>query len=287
MIRISILLITLIIFFCFTEEIKSQNVGSIVLTDSIYPIWESDFEKAKSLLVKYENQIIPQDMVLILGDILANGEVDFYKDRMTSLMINHGWNINNLERNKLAALTSEIHKNNLYNWTYEASQKHYPAWVKNNMESLLIQEKVKAILYTDQRVRGLLSISEDSLQLNYIYQMITEVDYTNLMDLCDLSQENDGVLLNDFDTGIAIYNNVLFILWHNLKSEKNFQKSWDLVLPFIDKAYFQKKIDASAFIMYDIWYSNHFGYQYYGTLNDTITILDSIKQIEFQDKYHF
>ncbi|NPD47540.1 MULTISPECIES: hypothetical protein [unclassified Lentimicrobium] len=283
----SFLLIALLFFFVFNEENKAQNMGSIVLSDSIYPVWESDFEKAKSLLVKYEDQIIPQDMVLILDDILANGDVDFYKDRMTYLMVNYGWIINNLERNKLSALASEIHNNKLYNWTYEASQKHYSVWVKNNMESLLVQEKVKAILHTDQRVRGLLSMSEDSLQLNYIYEMITEIDYNNLMDLCDLSNENDGVLLNDFDTGIAIYNNVLFILWHNLKSEKNFQSSWDLILPFIDKAYFQKKIDASAFEMYDIWSSNHFGYQYYGTLNDTIPVFDSLRQIELKIKYHF
>ncbi len=283
----SFLLIALLFFFVFTEENKAQNMGSIVLSDSIYPVWESDFEKAKSLLVKYEDHFIPQDMVLILDDILANGDVDFYRDRMTYLMINYGWNINNLERNSLASLSAELSQNNMFEWTAQASQRHYPIWIKNNMESILIQEKVKAILHTDQAIRGLLSIAEDSLQLNYLYEMISEVDYSNLLDLCDLSYENKGVLLNDFDNGIAIYNNVLFILWHNLKSKKNFQKSWDLILPFIDKAYFQKKIDAGAFEMYDVWSSSHFGYQYYGTLNDTIKVFDSIKQIEFKNKYHF
>lgn len=89
--RISRIFLFIIIPFLFlSEEIKTQNIGSIVLNDSIYPALESDYELAKKLLIKYEDQIIPQDMVFILEDILSYGDTNFYKDRMTYLMKNYG-----------------------------------------------------------------------------------------------------------------------------------------------------------------------------------------------------
>lgn len=280
-------LFAIIFFLIFTEETKAQNLGAVDLEDSIYSVLESDYESAKKLLVKYEDQIIPQDVVFFLDDILARGDTNFYKDRMTYLMINYGWNYNNIEKHSLSALTSELSKNNMHKWTFRASQKHFPVWLKNNMESILIQEKVQAILHTDQSIRGLLFSIDDSTELNVIYRMITEIDFNNLIEICELSDENNEVLLNDFDNGIAIYNNVQLVLWHNLKSKENFQKSWDLILPYIEKAYFQKKIDSDPFKMYDIWSLNHKGYQYFGTLKDTIPVFDSLVLSNMRTKYQF
>lgn len=279
--------IVFISFFFISEEMNSQNIGSIVLKDSIYPALESDYELAKKLLIKYENQIIPQDMVFVLEDILSVGDTSFYKDRMTYIMKNYGWNYNYIETHSLSSLSSELSKNNMFKWTRMASQEYYPIWVKNNMEKLMIQEKVKAILHTDQSIRGLLSLAKDSTESDFIYRMIMEIDFNNLIEICSLSDENNGVLLNDFDTGVAIYNNVLLILWHNLKSKENFQKSWDIILPYIEKAYFERKIDSSPFKMYDIWSVNHNAYQYYGTLHDTIPLYDSLIQSKARIKYKF
>lgn len=172
-------------------------------------------------------------------------------------------------------------------WTYNASQEYYPIWVKNNMEKLVFQEKFRAISHADQSIRSLLTLAEDTAELKIISRMINQVDFNNLTEICNLSDENNGVLLNDFDIGVAVYNNVAFILWHNLKSKENFQKSWDLILPYVEKAYFQNKIGSNPFKMYDIWSVNHNAYQYYGTLNDTIPVYDSLTLVKLRNKYQF
>jgi hypothetical protein len=282
----NILFITFFVFFIHNDTI-AQNIGSKILKDSIYPAFQSGYEFAKKLLIKYEDQIIPQDMVFVLEDILSVGDTNFYKDRMTYLMKNYGWNYNYIETHSLSSLSSELCKNNMFKWTWKASQEYYPIWVKNNMEKLVMQEKFRAISHTDQSIRSLLTLAEDTTELKIISRMINQIDFNNLTEICNLSDENNGVLINDFDIGIAVYNNVHFILWHNLKSKENFQKSWDLILPYIEKAYFQKKIGSHPFIIYDTWSVNHFGYQYYGTFSDTVPVIDSLLLEKMKKKYQF
>ncbi len=267
----------------------AQNTGYFVFKDSIKPIIESDYSKAKTLIKKYEYDIDPSELILILDDVLSKGDIMFFKDRAIFLMKNYGWNYNYLDtlEHKLerSSLLREIKRCNLEEWTYINSQLHYPIWIQNHSESLRYLDQVHSCLYSDQLFRKLLPSAKDSVELMIIYDLINKVDFSNLETIVELSENNSGILLNNFDNGVGIYYNILLILWHNLASESNFEKAWELILPYVEKAYFQKKINYSIFKTYDTWLQRHTGFQYYGTLNDSIKIRDIETFPDRQKKY--
>lgn len=272
-----------------TSSLQSQNTGYLILNDSIKPIFDTNYAKAKSLLLIYENEIDPSETMLLLDNVLLTGDIEFYKNRIIFLMTNYGWNYTYLDtleyRLERSSLLREIKKNGLEKWTFDASQKHFPIWVKNHTKSVRYREKILSLRYTDQLIREFIPPREDSVRSDMMSDLIQEIDFCNLLEIAELSRLNNGMLPNNFDNGFGIYYKILSILWHNLKSEKNFDKSWELLLPFIEKAYFNKKIDFSIFVMYDKWCNIHNEYQYYGTLNDSIKIKDEETFVARQNKY--
>ena len=270
---------------------KAQNQGYQILHDSIQPIIETDYPRAKTLILKYESIIDPQELLLLLDEILSQGDIDFFKDRTQYLMINYGLNYSEIDlvESRLipANLQAQISKIHLTQWMFEESSKHYSNWIKENSKSLWLRKKVYALKTADQTIRRFPSISEDSICDELIHQQQVEIDFENLQSLAELCQINDGKMLNHFDNGLQIYYRAFgIIIWHNLNNEINFQKSWDLILPYVEAAYFEEKIDFTIFKMYDLCCKKHNDYQYYGTLDNSIPIHDLENYKQRREKYH-
>ena len=269
---------------------KAQNQGYQILHDSIHPLMDSDYARAKALIIEHESVIDPQELLLLLDDILEHGDLDFFKDRTQFLMTNYGLNyseIDLLESRMIPAnLQAQISKNHLTLWMYEASEKHYPLWIANNTKSVWFHEKIAALKLADQTIRGIPLVSDDSICKEQLYRNLNEIDFNHLLKLVELCQLNDGKMLNHFDNGVKIYYRLMgSIIWHNLKIKANCQKSWDLLLPYIEKAYFEEKIDFSIFKLYDQACQYHSGYQHYGTLADSIPIHDLENYKQRRKKY--
>lgn len=286
---LNLLVILMLLFGSWTS--MAQNQGYQILHDSIYPLMDSDYTRAKALIIKYESIIDPQELLLLLDDILEQDDLGFYKDRAQFLMINYGLNYSEIDliesRMIPANLQAQFSKNHLTQWMFDASEKHYPLWIKNNTKSVWFQEKIAALKLADQTIRGISLVSDDSNCKEQLYRNLNEIDFNHLLKLVELCQLNDDKMLNHFDNGVKIYYRLMgSVIWHNLKIKTNCQKSWELLLPYIEKAYFEEKIDFQIFKLYDQACQYHSGYQYYGTLADSIPIHDLENYEQRRKKYH-
>ena len=73
-----------------------QNESYRILYDSIYPLWNQDYVRAKEIWIKTEKKHLfdPSEVALFLGLALDHGDVKFYKKRISFLMKNYGWSYN-------------------------------------------------------------------------------------------------------------------------------------------------------------------------------------------------
>lgn len=271
-----------------------QNKSYKVIYDEIYPLLSSDYPKAKEIWLKMEKTsklIDPVEMELILGYSLKNNDIKFFKKRIVFLMKNYGWNYNqnidtlflNIENN---FLKNNIKKSNLNNWISIKSNKIHSKWKKNHPLNSFFIERVSQLKFCDQEITKILADNNGNEEARVILDsFIYSIDYNHILEIVKLCKLNNNVLLNNFDCGVGTYNKVNLILWHNLKSKINFQRSWDQLLPFIENAYFQNKISYTIFMAYDKWCNYHFENQYYGTL-EGVKIKDLETFNERKKKYN-
>jgi len=117
------------------------------------------------------------------------------------------------------------------------------------------------------------------------WDVLERNDYQNVADIAMLAI-NNGILPNHFDNGLETFSKMQLIIWHNLKTEKNYENTWMILSHHIDKAYFEGKIDARLYASYDQWLFHFTGYQYYGFQGDAPVE----NQAEFEkrkEKYKF
>ncbi|WP_066755535.1 hypothetical protein [Crocinitomix algicola] len=265
-----------IVFILFSLYSYTQNQSYKIIYEEIYPKLNSDYQSAKEEWLKMEAQydsIDPAEQVLMSGYALMNNDITFFKRRIIPLMKYYGWNYSQeldtmysvVERSMLKRM---IQEKNLITWVSKKSNKHYSKWKTNAPLYSLYRNKVDQIVFSDQEVIRLFN-EDTTLTDNCVFldSLISTVHFYHIEEIIKLCKLNNGLLLNNFDNGIGIYNKLSFIIWHNLKIEVNFQKTWDALLPFIEKAYFQNKISYTLFMAYDKWSLYHYGNQYYGTIN--------------------
>ena len=94
-----------------------------------------------------------------------------------------------------------------------------------------------------------------------------------------LCKRNNEVWLNHYDNGLEI-GAVNLVLLHALKDPKLILRTWSFLSPFIERAFMQGKIDSGNLYMYDYWLNEHFGYQYYKLLDDTVPVKNQEKLAE-------
>lgn len=260
MFRAVVILITL---YFSLSALKSQNRFYTVMYDSIYPLIDSNsYTKAKKIwqrVNKEESLVDPSEELIFLGFALQNHDIQLYKQSVVGL-ISYGWQYTYEDtlNEKLARsnLLQEIKRNELVDWTVAQSAHYFPKWKDKNLESLRFKQIVDSLIQEDQLSRyGLMQFSKtkrDSLE-----NLIAVADFNNLKRIADLCEQNDSILLNNFDNGVGIYFKVSFIFWHNLKSPSNYQKAYDLLKPFAQKAYMQGKINGNFFKAYEKWKTHH------------------------------
>lgn len=281
-----------ILFFVFSHcMIFGQNETYRIIIDSIYPVYDN-YPKAKKLWFKYydDTDTDPSETLLFLGKALENGDINFYKKQIKSLMQDYGWTYtyndtldNTINKSKLLRYIKSL---NLIEWTIRKSDKYSCRPKMKHPLTKSFIEIVNSMLYLDQEITRLVpNNSIDSISMDCRNKFISEIDFNNIKKIIDLCKQNDGLIPNNFDNGIGTYYKLQIIIWHNLKTERNFQKSWDLLLPYIEKTYFAGKIGFTIFMLYDKCCYQHYGYQYYGTLGKEAQIKDKETYKDRKERY--
>ena len=83
-----------------------------------------------------------------------------------------------------------------------------------------------------------------------------------------------NVQTNNFDNGIGTFNSISLFISHNLKQGTNIEYIRNKIFPYIEQAYLEGKVDADLFYAYDNRLNQYYGYQYYGTLPDSVPLLE-------------
>ncbi len=267
-----------------SEYSYSQNSSYTLLNDGIYPILKTDYPTAKSLLMNNMEDIDPSELVFILDNILAENDIETFKIISTYLMRERGWNFSIIDTNdtnfKLPILLEQIKTHDLVTWLIETSEINYPIWVKTHQRDLFIISEIKSLLFAEQEIQSYLyKYNKDTASI-----ISTKMGLKHMHRLWELCVLNDSTLPNNFDNGIGTYYRLTNILGSNIYNKENFYTAWEILFPFIDKAYLDGKISSSIFYFYDIWCNNHFGYQYYGTL-ENVKISDEEGLLERRMRY--
>jgi hypothetical protein len=103
---------------------------------------------------------------------------------------------------------------------------------------------------------------------------IADVDTKNCHLVEELCKLNGNYLPNNFDNGIGTFNSISLLISHNLKQGTNIEYIRNKIFPYIEQAYLEGKVDADLFYAYDNRLNQYYGYQYYGTLPDSVPLLE-------------
>ena len=95
---------------------------------------------------------------------------------------------------------------------------------------------------------------------------------------------NHNELPNSFDQGIFISKTIEWIIFHNLK-QGNFKETMSIIFPYIEKAYLQGKVSDYFFETYDYYLHYYKGYQYFGTMGDSVPTEDAKNLLIRRKKY--
>ena len=277
-----------------SQLVLSQNKSYQLIRDKVNPLIEQkDYESAKKQWIEIDRiyRIDPQERFLFIIESLKNEDVKYFKANIKRLIKENGYHYFAADTfpENLSTINHLFLEKKIFPWLIRTSERNYPKWAKRNYESIFISKKVDELVTIDQvdyylspkdLIEGL---SEKGLNKYKTY--VEEQDLENIRALTMICIRNNGIP-NHFENGAGIFYKLQLIVWHNLKTENNREQTWKFILPWVDKAYFEGKIDYSLYEAYDYWLHQHTGFQYYGFIPNA-PVQDSIKFKDIKEKYNF
>lgn len=272
----------------------SQNLSYKIIFDSINPLLEKgNYKEAKALWISTESKykIDPQQEYLFICESLINDDITFFKERILKLMEKAGVSFtpgDSLPQN-LNGYNTIFYDKGVMKWLIEKSTEIYPKWIAENPEAYQIRCEIEFLVLKDQYIRSNFAPSDfaDSACVNEdkYWETVGRADFMNMAELTTLCIQNEGIP-NHFDHGTKSFYFMGIIIWHNLKNPTNRENAWNMIVPWLDKAYFEGKIDSGLYASYDKWLFEHTGYQYYG-FEGSAPILKPETFSERKEKYKF
>lgn len=259
----------IIILLCSLNFCFSQNLRDKIIKDSILPILNSDliFNSTNYNNVKKNIEQLNKDYGFevelkkrLIEKSFLIGDITFFKNQLTILTKNHGFNVAYM--NESETYYSSIMTGDLSKWFKKMYLKNHTIWLKNNFEKQIDLKKINEINSKDKTLASLYvkvkSIPDlDTLQLNKVIEYFNEKYFENIQVLNTISEKNK-FLPNEKNYAIIqnSYNNVLI---HNFI--ENLNETWNLLFPYLKKAYLNNEIDYVVFKNYDFYCYLKNGYQ--------------------------
>lgn len=274
--------------FIFHNFLFCQNISYQLYEDSIFPLLGSDYSAAKKKLINYEKTMVfdPMYKISFLEYSLANKDIKYFKNEISSLIKNYGYHFNmsdTMSESLSKPINWAIHENGLTYWLAEISKKLYPKWVKNHPEAHSYFSKLDQSRTADQQIRkisfvlfpGLMKSTSDSVVIKSFYKIYDSlkcsIDLENIISIQNICI-NKGALPTNFDSGFTISKIIGLIISHNLKEGKNLKQTWERLYYYVEKAYMDGKVSSLLLYEYDYYLNVHYGFQYYGFLDNVPAI---------------
>jgi hypothetical protein len=222
---------------------------------------EDDYFKAKKKLIQTERKYIldPTLKLLFLSYSLENHDVVYFKKSIKSLMKNNGYT-----NDKGYFLGQDIENEEISKWLVKKSKKLNVVWIRNNYDAFKIKLVIDKLHVKDQMRGSFYYLNKsDTACGKSTKKELQKIDYANFTRIIKLAQSNEGILPNHIDHGIGTFYIWQGVLFHNLTRDK-IEENWKLILPYIEKTYFEGKIGDNLFRLYDQLLNRYLGYQYYG-----------------------
>ena len=260
----------------------SQNLSYNIIYESISPIIDSNYWKAKDMWLKLEKKypIDNRERLLFICNSYNNKDIKYFKKELKYLIKCNGFEINNSL--KWLSFYQSITTGELKDWYETLIKKQHKIWLKHNLDKIETINIIEQLFVKDQTMSLLSSYfgikDTTNENLHKFFDKIQHENYANLKRIVEISEKNNE-LPNTFDYPLLVMGKIEIIILHNLKDSTNFEKKWNLIFPYIEKAYFDGKISNSSFKMYDKLLFEFFGYQYYGTIKGApIKDIDTYEQ---------
>lgn len=249
-----------------SSQLDAQNASYCIINNEIYPALDSNYQYAKTRFLEVENdhRIDPSWELYFLEHSLINKDIDFFKDRIQSLIKLNGYRFTRTDtlRYRQNELHDLIFENQLEDWLLSKSDSLFPLWIAKNPKAYELSQRLEKLRILDQ-TRGNYYRIYDTCSLSREY--LQRIDYENFANLIMICKENNDKVPSTFDIGFGSAWNL--ILLHNLRKENMFD-IWNMTLPYIEKAYFEGSISESYFRLFDQLLVRQTGYQYYGFEGD-------------------
>jgi len=265
----------------------SQNNFWQYYQDSIQPLLNSNkYKEAKQKFIALKN-IDPDYKLFFIQYSLMYDDTSFYKSEVKQLMSKYGLQIDYADSiliDERYNVFNYLKSEKIKKWSLSNSKSRYRRWSNKNQRTIKIKEALKLAKERDRLVRSLTysfypAIQKyDSLCMNKVYEAykneIADVDTKNCHLVEELCKLNGNYLPNNFDNGIGTFNSIGLFISHNLKQGTNIEYIRNKIFPYIEQAYLDGKVDATLFYAYDNRLNQYYGYQYYGTLPDSVPVLE-------------
>lgn len=273
-----------------STKVNSQNHSYTILYDQIYPLVYQDYVVGKNMYLEIASSasIDPSERLQFATLALTEGDVDFYKTEVKDLIRYSGYFFTYEDTLKSPAMTEKLKTHHLLDWLVSETNANYPLWIKENTEAYFIQSKLLAMAEVNKtrsyyyKLIDYCESKNDSLGKAEVLNYLRDLDFTQLYTIITFSKTHG--LPTNFDAGYSSYYIFQKILINNAYDIFNFKRTWHHIFPHLEKAYFDGKISNSFLKIYDKALQQHFGHQYYGTI-EGIEITDPDGLAERRKKF--
>jgi hypothetical protein len=251
--------------------VSAQNPSYFLMHKNV--LSNENYEDAKSHYIEFSAKysIDPAQTYLFLYKSLSNNDISFFKKKMSQLIIESGkkyTQIDSVQEIDNGEFIQLMQSKGLIEWAIQTSTKNHLNWVKKNYEVLPLIElgiKLNAVNYSLKKFQHTFNFNPDEINFNdSVYNSLQFKNIEELAKFCEVF----NTYPNSFDHGLTYASNFDQILLQNLKIKANFFKTWELLSPYIEKKYLEGKLSFMKFVYYDQMSVRHFGYQFYGTLEN-------------------
>jgi hypothetical protein len=261
-----------LVFLVISVNVHGQNHSYTILYDQVYPLIFQDYVAGKNMYLDLSKSasIDPSERLQFAALALTEGDVEFYKTEVKDLIRYSGYFFTYEDTLKSPAMTEKLKAYNLLEWLVTETNTNYPLWIKENTEAYFIQSKLLSMAEVNKTrtyYYNLIDYCEsknDSLGKAEVLTYLRDLDFNQLYTLILFSKTHG--LPTNFDAGFSSYYIFQQILINNAYDLFNFKRTWHHIFPHLEKAYFDGKISNSFLKIYDKALQQHFGHQYYGTI---------------------
>jgi hypothetical protein len=255
---------------CSTERIKIERIIQQIANGH-----------ASEAFLSYANldrsKIDPRSKLAICTEAYMEGDTALFRSILMDLMSSHGY------RNDATTVgmtfSQDITTGGQSHWFRFVADSCYAVFEHVNPHRKPVIQALNGLYARDQLKSPEVHSRGTELNDSLIHAIRME-NFQGLVHLC----EEHG-LPNGFDDAYDSGGIVELILLHASNTPEDFRESWGRIMPFIDRAFAEGKGDNGFAYIYDFFSQSHFGHQYYGTLDDSIPIMDPEHLPQRKSKY--